>query len=108
MATLTPKVLIPTGAFTSAASTYVSPSGGYGVIRTIAACAQAASKTLTVALGADAAGTRLLAAVALTANVPYILNGWFITPTNSAHAIDATSNATGTDCIGNISGYEYV
>src|SRR5437899_849890 len=106
MATLTPKVLIPTGAFTSAASTYVSPAGGFGVIRSILATATA-SVMLTVSLGADAAGTRVLAAVPLTTNVPYQYNGYVITPTNSAHAIDVTSTATGTQLIGNVSGYEY-
>ncbi len=108
MATLTPKVLIPTGAFTSSASTYVSPSGGFGVIRTINAIANTTAITLTLSLGADAAGTRVLNAVALTQAVPYIVNGWIITPTNSAHAIDVTSNATGTNCVGTVSGYEYV
>lgn len=108
MATYTPKNLIgPAAALTSSVTAYVSPAGGFGVIRTILANAQAGSITLTVALGADAAGTRVLTSVALTQNVPYVLNGWIITPTNSAHAIDATSNATGTNCIANISGYEY-
>ena len=109
MATYTPKNLIgPAAALTSAATTYVSPAGGFGVIRTIIATAQTTAITLTVALGADAAGTRIIAGTALTNAVPYIVNGWIITPTNSAHAIDATSNATGTNCICNISGYEYV
>jgi hypothetical protein len=108
MATLTPKVLVPTGSFTSSASTYVSPAGGFGVIRTINACPTTTSITLTVSLGADAAGTRILALQPLTANQVYTLNGWIITPTNSAHAIDVTSNATGTQCQGTVSGYEWV
>jgi len=108
MATYTPKNLIgPSAALTATPTVYVSPAGGFGVIRTIAAIANAGSITLTIALGADAAGTRLIAPIALTQAVPYILNGWIITPTNSAHAIDATSNATGTNCLANISGYEY-
>lgn len=107
MATLTPKVLVATGSLTSTPSVYVSPAGGFGVIRTIMACPTAAGITLTVSLGADAAGTRILAAQPLTQNQVYLLNGWIITPTNSAHAIDVTSNATGTQCQGNVSGYEY-
>ena len=109
MATLTPTVLIPTGALTSAVTTYASTgtSGTFGVIRTINAMAQTTSITLTVSLGADAAGTRILALQPLTQNQVYTLNGWIITPTNNAHAIDATSNATGTNCIATISGYEY-
>src|SRR5882757_3063060 len=106
MATLTPKVLIPTGSITATPTVYVSPSGGFGVIRTIAATPTTTSITLTVALGADAAGTRILALQPLTNAQVYTLNGWIITPTNSAHAIDMTSNATGTQCQGNISGYE--
>jgi hypothetical protein len=109
MATLTPKNLIgPAQALTSAVATYVSPAGGFGVIRSIIAVANTTAITLTVALGADAAGTRVINAQPLTANQVWTWNGWLITPTNSAHAIDATSNATGTNCIGNVSGYEYV
>ncbi len=107
MATLVPKALIPTGSFTSTPSVYVSPAGGFGVIRTINACPTTTAITLTVSLGADAAGTRILAAQPLTQNQVYTLNGWIITPTNSAHAIDVTSNATGTQCEGTVSGYEY-
>lgn len=107
MATQTPKNLIgPAAALTSSVTSYTSPAGGFGIIRTIFATS-ANGSTLTVALGADAAGTRLINGVTLGTNVPYVLNGWIITPTNSAHAIDATSNATGTNCLCNISGYEY-
>lgn len=106
MATYTPKVLIQ-GAITATPTAYVSPAGGFGVIRTILATPTTTSITLTVALGTDAAGTRVIAGVALTNAVPYVLNGWIITPTNNAHAIDVTSNATGTQLICNISGYEY-
>ncbi len=109
MAVSTPKVLIPTGAMTSTPTAYVSPAGGFGIIRTINAIANAGSITLTVALGADAAGTRIMAAtVPQSPASPLIINGWNITPTNSAHAIDASSNGTGTQCIATISGYEYV
>ena len=109
MATQTPKNLIgPAQALTSTPATYVSPSGGFGIIRTVFAMASAGSPTLTVALGADAAGTRIIPAYQLTNLIPYVLNGWIITPTNSAHAIDASSSATGTQLVSNISGYEYV
>lgn len=108
MATYTPKTLIgPAAALTSAPTAYVSPAATNGIARTIAATAKAGSITLTVAFGADAAGTRLIDAQPLTQNQVYVLNGWFVTAQNSAHAIDATSNATGTNCIGQIAGYEF-
>jgi hypothetical protein len=106
MATLTPKNLIgPAAALTSTPTAYVSPAATAGVIRTVFATSANAS-TLTIALGADAAGTRLWNGVTLGTNTPYTWNGWMLTAVNSAHAIDATSNATGTNCLANISGYE--
>ena len=108
MATYTPKNLIgPAAALTSAATAYVSPAATNGIIRTISANAQTTAITLTISLGADAAGTRIITGQALTQNVVFILNGWWVTAQGSAHAIDATSNATGTNCICSISGYEY-
>lgn len=106
--TYTPKCLIgPAQALTSAAAAYVSPAATNGIARTISATAKTTAITLTVAFGADAAGTRLLDAQPLTSNQIYVLNGWWVTAVNSAHAIDATSNATGTNCIGHIAGYEF-
>jgi hypothetical protein len=109
MATLTPKALIgPSAALTSSVTTYASNGSAttFGIIRTVIANSPTTAITLTIALGADAAGTRQWNAVALTQNVPYVFNGWVVTPTNSTHSIDATSNATGTNCICTISGYE--
>lgn len=108
MATYVPKSLIgPAQALTSTPAAYVSPAATNGIIRTISAIASTTAITLTVSLGADAAGTRIITAQPLTANSVYVLNGWWVTAANSAHAIDATSNATGTQCIGHIAGYEY-
>ena len=108
MATYTPANLIgPAAALTSAATTYVSPSSTNGIIRTISAVANTTSITLTVSLGADAAGTRIIALQPLTQAQVYVLNGWWVTAANNAHAIDATSNATGTNCIASINGYTY-
>ena len=110
MATLTPKVLIgPAQSLTATPATYVSGSGITGVIRTVVATAQTTALTLTIALGADAAGTRVWPTVALASLTPYVFNGWVLTATNNTHAIDATSNATGSGAslvICNISGYE--
>lgn len=109
MATYTPKNLIgPSAAITSGVTAYSSATDNCTpIIRTIICTASVGSLTLTVALGADAAGTRLLPAVALVANVPYVLNGWIISLTNNAHAIDVTGTGTGTQELCNISGYEY-
>jgi hypothetical protein len=108
MATYVPKVLIgPAAALTSVVTAYVSPAATNGIARSIMATAKAGSLTLTVAFGADAAGTRLIDAQPLVQNVAFILNGWWMTAQNSAHAIDATSNATGSNCIAQIAGYEY-
>jgi hypothetical protein len=108
MATYTPKCLIgPAQALTSAVAAYVSPAATNGIARTINATSKTTAITLTVSFGADAAGTRLIDAQPLTSNQTYLINGWWVTAVNNAHAIDATSNATGTQCIGQISGYEY-
>lgn len=108
MATYTPKCLIgPAQALTSAVAAYVSPAATNGIGRTIEATSKTTAITFTVSFGADAAGTRLIDAQPLTANQTYLLNGFWVTAVNSSHAIDMTSNATGTNCIGHISGYEY-
>lgn len=108
MATYVPKTLIgPAAALTSSVTAYASPAGTNGIIRTISALANTTSITLTVSLGADAAGTRFIAGQPLTQSNVYVLNGWWVTAANSSHAIDASSNATGTNCICSISGYEY-
>lgn len=108
MATYTPKSLIgPAQALTSAAAAYVSPAATNGIARTVSATSKTAAITFTLSFGADAAGTRLWDAQPLTANQIYIANGWWVTAQNSAHAIDMTSNATGTNCIGHVAGYEY-
>lgn len=108
MATYTPKNLIgPAAALTSSVTAYVSPAATNGIVRTISATAKTTAITLTLSFGADAAGTRLLDAQPLTSNQIYVLNGWWVTAVNSAHALDATSNATGTNCIAHIAGYEY-
>lgn len=111
MATLAPKNLIgPAASLTSTVTTYASTANSdtYGVIRSIIATANASGHSLTVALGADAAATRIIAAQALTANVALLLNGWFVTAVNNAHAIDASSDtASANVVIGSISGYQF-
>lgn len=108
MATYTPKSLIgPAQAVTATPAAYVSPAATNGIVRTISATAKTTAITYTLSFGADAAGTRLLDAQPLTANQIYVLNGWWVTAVNSANAINVTSNATGTQCISHVAGYEF-
>lgn len=108
MATYTPKFLIgPAAPLTAVVSPYVSPAATNGIIRTISAEAKVASTTLTVALGADGVGTRIVDSRPVPQNNGFLLNGWFVTAQGNAHAIDATSNATGNNCIAHLAGYEF-
>jgi hypothetical protein len=109
MATYTPLNLIgPAASLTTSVTAYVSPAATNGIIRTISACANAAGHSVTIALGADAAATRIIAAFALSANVVQVWNGWWVTAQNSAHAIDATSDtASANVVIGSVNGYQY-
>lgn len=109
MATYTPKNLIgPAASLTTTPVAYVSPAATNGVIRTISATANTAGRSLTVSLGADGAATRIIAAQPLTANVLFLVNGWWVTAQNSANAINASSDtASANVVIGSISGYEY-
>lgn len=60
-------------------------SGTFGVVRTCIFMTPTAARTVTVEQGATAADTtaqKILDATALTANVPYILNGWYTVQNN--------------------------
>ena len=108
MATYTPKALIgPSAALTSSVTTYASGASTTPIVRSIRAVAQTTSITLTIAFGADAAGTRQYSAQPLTANQVFADNMWIVLAANNTHAIDATSNATGTNCLCTIGGYEF-
>lgn len=108
MATYTPMNLIgPAAALTATVTYYTSPAATNGIIRTISATAQTVGITFTVSLGLDAAGTRIISLQALVQSQIFVLNGWWVTAQNSANAIGASSNATGTNCIASISGYQY-
>lgn len=76
------------------------------ILRTIHVQANSAAKTFTLSIGADAAGTRLFDAYALTANVPAIFNGWWAKAgSGSAHDIDGNCSATTVTLMA--SGYDY-
>lgn len=75
------------------------------IIRTIHVDTSAAGKTFTMSIGADAAGTRLFDAYALTQSVPSIFNGWWVKAGAGAHDIDASCSATTVTLMA--SGYTY-
>lgn len=81
-ATYTPKTLVEATALTASAVTYYDPSSVVGVMRTIQFSASASGKNVTLSNGTDAAGTRIFDALALTANVPSIFNGWWTVSDN--------------------------
>lgn len=78
MAAYVPATLRTPTALTASAVKVIDPASVTAVVRTFNVSASAASKTFTIAQGTDAAGTRIFDAVALTANVPYIQNGWWV------------------------------
>lgn len=96
----------PSAAITATPTAYVSPAATTPIIRNVFATTTAAV-TLILSLGADAAGTRVMNFG--TISTTYFNSGglWIIGAVNSAHAVDATSSATGTQCLANVSGYEY-
>lgn len=110
MATYTPAALIQVVGLTSTTSTtqkYSAPSGTTGIIRTLIFNAVGAN-AFYVSLGADAAGTRIFSNVAVSANVPAIYNGWWVTSANSADAINImASTSSATNMTGQVSGYTY-
>lgn len=107
MATYTPAAVIPITSLSASGGTSVlTGSGGTTyIIRTFQFDTNAASKTVTLSLGADAAGKRLLDAYALTASVPSIFNGWWVVAGSGAHDIDANCSATTVTLYGG--GYTY-
>lgn len=105
MATYVPTLLRTPTILTNAAVTVYTPSGATtGVIRTITALSNSASKTFTLSIGADAQGTRLFDAYALTANVPVIQNLFAVVP-NGVN-VQALASANTAVALG-LSGYEY-
>ena len=104
MATYTPKALVEQVALTNSNATYYTATGVTGIARTIQFSTPSSGKTVTLSLKADAAGTRILEAYALTANVPTILNGWWVI--TAAATVQALVSSTAASL--GIYGYEYV
>jgi hypothetical protein len=83
--------------------TVYDPSSVVGIMRTIQCSANAASKTFTLSIGTDGAGTRIFDAYQLTANVPAIFNGWWTV--SDAKVVQA--KAGDTVPVLYVGGYEY-
>jgi hypothetical protein len=109
MATYTPKEIVAATSLTATpgSSVYTQPAATKSIIRTINAQSPNAAHSFTLSRGADAAGTRLFDAYALTAKVPAIFNGWWVIEgINAAHAIDANADAVN-QVVLTVGGYEY-
>lgn len=95
-ATYTPVAVIgPTSlAATAGTSLLTGVTSTVYVVRTWHIDTNAASKTFTVSVGADAAGTRLFDAYALSASIPYVDNGWYpVTAAGGTHTFDGNCSA---------------
>src|SRR5689334_4658875 len=95
MATYTPAAVIGmTSLSASGGSSVLTGTGGHTYIIRTFHVQSAAARTFTLSIGADAAGTRLFDALAVTANVPAVYNGWWVKAGSGAHDIDANCSAT--------------
>lgn len=113
MAAYTPATLISAKALGNGAANIATwryqntgGAGTFGVVRTIVADTPTAARTLTIEQGSVAADTvaqKILDAYALTANVPYVLNGWFTVQNNDYFE----GYANNTDINGAAYGYTY-
>lgn len=82
-------------------------AGSLGIVRTAIFSTPTAARTVTVEQGSTAGTTvaqRIVVDYALTANVPYILNGWFTLINNDYFE----GYANNTDINGAAYGYTYV
>lgn len=106
MATYVPVLLRTPTAITASAATVYTPSGvTTGVIRTYGFNSLTAH-SVSLSIGADAAGTRLLDAYLLTINIPFTQHGWWVIPNGVNVQVKADSIATNAPMF-YASGYEY-
>lgn len=110
MATYTPANLITTKALGNGAGNIATwryqASSEKGIVRTFIINTPTAARTVTIQQGATAGDTtaqRILDAYALTANVPYVFNGWI--EIEDTHYFQGFANNT--DINGSAWGYEY-
>lgn len=107
-AVYTPTAVIGMTSLTAVAGTSLltGTSAHTYIVRTFQVQANSSAKTFTLSIGADAVGTRLFDAYALTANVPAIFNGWWVKAgSGAAHDIDGNCSATTVTLLA--SGYDF-
>lgn len=110
MAAYTPATLISTKLFGNGAANIATwryqntgGAGSFGIVRTCVIETVTAARTVTLQQGATAADTgaqRIFDAYPLTANVPFLLNGWYVVVNNDyfqgfANAADVGGAAYG-------------
>ena len=110
MATLTPTQLLAPTSTVNAVVYYTSPAATNGLVRSVIAMPNASiagSSTFTFCIGTDGAGTRILAAVPIVANVPSFFNMWQLTAQNSSNACGVSgSDNTASHLISSVGGYQ--
>lgn len=107
-AVYTPAAVVAQGSLGTGAGTSLltGTNATVYVMRTIHVDTSGSGKTATMSIGADAAGKRLLDAYALTASVPFVMNGWWVfTGSGAAHDLDGNCNSTTVAC--GVAGYSY-
>lgn len=109
MATYVPTQLKATTALTTSAADLVKPAAAHtSIIRTFIVNANTTARTVTLDMAtstADAAATRFVDAYALTANVPWIVNGWLVADTTTW--LVGLASAAGSTVMFSASGYDY-
>lgn len=106
MATYVPTQLRTPTNITASAVTVYTPSGATtGIIRTFQFNTLTAH-SVSLSIGADAVGTRILDAYLLTVSVPYVVNGWYVVPNAVNVQVKADAITTNAPVFG-AWGYEY-
>lgn len=109
MATYTPSQLRAPLALTTSAQDIVKPASLHtSIIRTLIVQANVASRTFNAGMNtstADTAALRIFDAFPLTANVPFIFNGWLVADTTNW--LTAVASAAGSSVMIQASGYDY-
>ena len=105
MATYTPKTLrTPTAITASAVRVYTGVSI-ISIMRSFLFQTLTAH-SVSVSIGADAVGTRILDTYLLTINIPYLVNGWFTIDNGVTLQVKADAITTNAPVFG-AWGYEY-
>lgn len=106
MATYVPVLLRTPTSITASAATVYTPSGAtIGIIRSFGFNTLTAH-SVSLSIGADAVGTRILDTYLLTVSVPYIQNGWWVVPNGVNVQVKADAITTNAPVFW-ASGYEY-